>query len=65
MFDHGHFSSYEGHKERGQDSWGFFKDAQGFGQLDDGLRAVFTSSRPRPPWTSVSQISSFLYDVRP
>ena len=31
--DHGHFSSYEGHihgAANGQDSWGFFKDAQGF-----------------------------------
>ena len=32
----------------GQDSWGFFKDAQGFGRLDAGLRAGFTSSRPPP-----------------
>ena len=37
----------------GQDSWGFFKDAQGFGRLDTGSRAGFTSSRPPPPWTSV------------
>ena len=36
----------------GQDSWGFFKDAQGFGRLDTGSRAGFTSSRPPPPWTS-------------
>ena len=28
----------------GQDSWGFFKDAQGFGRLDAGSRAGFTSS---------------------
>ena len=33
----------------GQDSWGFFKDAQGFGQLNAGSRAGFTSSRPSPP----------------
>ena len=49
----------------GQDSWGFFKDAQGFGRLDAGSRAGFTSSRPPPPWTSVFQFSLFLYDVWP
>ena len=54
MSDHGNFSSYEGYKERRrQDSWGFFKDVQGFGRLDAGSRAGFTSSRPPPPWTSV------------
>ena len=47
----------------GQDSWGFFKDAQGFGRLDAGSHAGFTSSRPPPPWTSVFQFSLFLYDV--
>ena len=49
----------------GQDSWGFFKDAQGFGRLDAGPRASFTSSRPPPPWTSVFHFSLFLYDVWP
>ena len=50
MSDHGLFSSYEGHKERnGQDSWGFFKDAQGFGGLDAGSPAGFTSSRSPAP----------------
>ena len=53
--DHGMFSSYEGQHggATGQDSWGFFRDAQGFGQLDTGSRAGFTSSRPPPchgPW---------------
>ena len=50
-----------------QDSWGFFKDAQGFERLDAGSRAGFTttSSRPPPPWTSVFQFSLFLYDVWP
>ena len=45
----------------GQDSWGFFRDAQqqAFGRLDAGSRAGFTSSRPPPPWTSVFQISLF------
>ena len=42
-----------------QDSWGFFKDAQGFGRLDAGSRVGFTSSRPPPPWTSVFQIPYF------
>ena len=50
----------------GQDSWDFFKDAQGFGRLDAGSRAGFASSRPPPPpWTSVFQFSLFLYDVWP
>ena len=67
MSDHGHFSSYEGHKERqtGKRFGGFFKDAQGFGRLDAGSRAGFTSSRSPPPWTSVFQFSLFLYDVWP
>ena len=43
----------------GQDSWGFFRDAQGFGQLDAGSRAGSTSSRPPPPWTSVFQFPYF------
>ena len=63
MSDHGHFSSYEGHKERrtGKISWGFFRDTHGFRRLDTGSRAGFTSSRPPPPWTSVFQYSLFLY----
>ena len=43
MSDHGHFSSYEAGPQgaaNGQDSWGFFKDAQGFGRLDAGSRAA-------------------------
>ena len=64
MSDYGLFSSYEGHKDgKRHDSWGFFKDAQGFGRLDAGLRAGFASSRPPPPWTSLFQFSLFLYDV--
>ena len=43
----------------------FFRDAHGFGQLDAGSRAGFTSSRPPPPWTSVFQSSLFLHDVWP
>ena len=68
MSDHGNFSSYEGHKERrtGKIREAFFKDAQGFGQLDTGSRTGVTSSRPPPPpWTSVFQLSLFLYDVWP
>ena len=59
--DHGLFSSYVGRQvaANGQDSWGFFRDAQGFGRLDAGSRAGFTSSSPPPPWTSVFQFSFF------
>ena len=49
--------------QNGQDSWGFFKNAQGFGRLDAGSRAGFTSSRPPPPWTSVFRFSLFLYKM--
>ena len=45
----------------GQDSWCFFKDAQGFGRQDAGSRAGFTRSRPPPPWTSVFQFPLFLW----
>ena len=39
--DHGLFSSYEGQQgaTNGQDSWGFFRDAQGFRRLGAGSRA--------------------------
>ena len=42
--DHGLFSFYEGQQGAAnmQDSWGFFKDAQGFGRLDAGSRVGFT-----------------------
>ena len=67
MSDYDIFSSYEGQQEaaNGQESWGFFRDAQGFGRLDAGSRAGFTSSRPPPPSTSVFQFCLFLYDVWP
>ena len=60
---HSIFSSYEGLQgaANGQYSWGFFRDAQGFGRLYAGSRAGFTSSRFPPPWTSVFQFSLFLY----
>ena len=43
----------------GQGSWGFFRDAQGFGRLDAGSRACFTSPRPPPPWTSLFKFPYF------
>ena len=57
--DHGRFPSYEGQQgaANGQDSWIFFRNAHGFGRLDVGSRAGFTSSRPPPPWTSVFHFS--------
>ena len=63
--DHGLVYSYEGQQgaANGQDSWDFFRDAQGFGLLDAGSRAGFTSTRPPPPWTSVFQFYLFLYDA--
>ena len=65
--DHGLFSSYEGQQgtANGQDSWGVFQGcAQGFGRLEAGSCAGFTSSRPPPPpWTSVFHFSLFLYNV--
>ena len=47
MSDHcRHFSSCKGHKERRTGKIrGAFKNAQGFGRLDAGSRAGFTSSR--------------------
>ena len=59
MSGHGLFSSYEGEQgaANGQDSWGFFRDAQGFGRLEAGSRAGSTSSRPLPPWTSVQYLN--------
>ena len=61
--DDGLFSSYEGQQgaPNGQDSWGFFRNAQGFGRLDDGSRAGFTSSRP--PATMDLGILIFLISV--
>ena len=41
------------------DSWGFFRDAQGFGRLDASSRAGSTSSRPPPRWTWVFQFPYF------
>ena len=66
IFDYGLFSSYEGRQgaENGKDSWGFYKDVQGFGRLDVGSRAGFTSSRPPTMYLGIS-IFLFLYDVWP
>ena len=43
--DHGLFPSYEDQQRaaKGQDPWGFFRDAQVVGRLDAGSRAGFTS----------------------
>ena len=41
----------------------FCRNAQGFGRLDVGSRAGFTSSRPPSPWTSVFHFPIFLHDV--
>ena len=51
MSDHGLFPSKEGQQgaANGQDSWVFFRDAQGFRRPDGGSRAGFTSLRPPPP----------------
>ena len=57
------YVSQQGAKN-GQYSWGFLKDAQGFGWLDADSRAEFTSSRS-PPWTSILQFSIFMYNVWP
>ena len=57
IFGHGRFSPYEDQQgaANGRDSWGVSRDAQGFGRLDAGTRAGFTSSKPPPPRTSVFQ----------
>ena len=48
-------------KERRMDkiSGAFSRDAQGFGRLDDGKRAVFTSLRAPPLLTLVLRFSFF------
>ena len=59
--DHGLFSSSEDQQgaAKGQDSWGFFKDAHGFERLDAGSHADSTSSRPPPPLISVLNFPYF------
>ena len=56
---HGLFSSYEDRQgtANGQDSWGFFRAAQGFGRLDAGSRADFTSSTTMDLGISISLLS--------
>ena len=64
LSDHGLLSTYKGQQgaTNGQDSCGvIFSDAQGFGQLDAGSRAGFTSSRPPLSCTQVSRCSLFLH----
>ena len=67
MSDHRIFTSYESQQgaANGQDSCVLFKDVQGFGRLDTGSRAEFTSSRPPRPWTSVFQFSIIAYEMWP
>ena len=63
---HGLFSSYEDQQgaANGQDSWDFFRDAQGFGRMDAGSRAGFISSIKAPTAMDLGiSISLFLYDV--
>ena len=61
--DHGLFSSNHTQQgaTNGQDFCAFFQGCTGFGRLDAGSRAGFTSSRPPPPWKSVLQFSLFLH----
>ena len=49
--DHGLFSPYGGQQgvANEQHSWGFFRDTQGFGQLDADSRTGLASSRFPPP----------------
>ena len=65
MSDHGHFFSYEDHKERqaGKVRVAFSRMHKAYARLDARSRAGFTNSRSPPPWTSVFQFSLFLYDV--
>ena len=54
--DCGLFSSYtRANKERrtGKIRAAFFRDEQGFGRVDAGSRAGFTSSRPPPPYLEI------------
>ena len=65
---HGLFSYHEGQQGEvnRQDLCGVFRDMQGFGRLDAGSCAGFTTSRPPLPWTSVFQIYYFcINDVWP
>ena len=66
MSDHGLFSSYEGEQgaANGQHLWGVLRDAQGFGRLDAGSRAGFTSSRPPPPCVCVCVFFPFILDIK-
>ena len=58
MSDHGHFSSYEGHKERqtGKIRGDF---SRMHGALDGWMVARAPASPAPPPWTSVSHFFNF------
>ena len=51
MSDHGHFSSYEGHRERrtGKIRGAFSRMHRAFGRLDAGSRVGFICSRSHGP----------------
>ena len=55
MYDHGHFSSYEGHKERRTD-----KIRGAFSRMHRALDGWMLA---RAPASSVFQFSLFLYDI--
>ena len=42
----------------------FSRDAQGFGRLDAGSRAGYTSSRPPPPCVCVCVFFPFILDIK-
>ena len=64
---HGLFSCYEGRLggANGQDSWGFFRDAQGFGLLDAGSRAAASPAQGKGSTTMDLGILFFLISVEP
>ena len=64
MSDHGLFSSYEGQQgtANGQDSWGFFRHAQGFGR--GGSWLVRRLHQLKASTTMDLGISIFLFSVR-
>ena len=62
--DHGLFRPTRAHQgaANGQDLWGFFRDAQGFGRLDAGSRAGFHQLKAST--TIDLSISIFFVSVR-
>ena len=64
MSDHGHFSSYEDHKERrtGKLCGAFSRMRRA---LDGWMLTCAPASPAQGPWTSVFQFLLFLYNVWP